>query len=219
VLYVLLSLLVLVIIDINLYFRVRVSVCVCICVYFFKVLDKDHPEVKSFIKRSFEDARRLYNEGKEHFKAGNSKEAIACCENALIINGEDVKLYVMLSKMHRQKGDLNEAFRYLKDAEKLFHKGDPYNAFPNIKLPFEISRQKNLVINEMAMKEAIAGDCEKAIVLLNKAIASERQMNEEDMQIPFIYFMNRGDCYRSLNEPLFAIADYKLALDRSPGEE
>ena len=122
----------------------------------------------------------------------------------------------MLSKMHRQKGDLNEAFRYLKDAEKQFHKGDPYNVHPNMKLPFEIARQQNLVINEMAMKEAMDGDCEKAIVLLNKAIATERRINDDPQSIPYIYFMNRGDCYRALQEPLFAIADYKLALERSP---
>eukprot|EP00603_Paraphysomonas_imperforata_P008587 CAMPEP_0114424570 /NCGR_PEP_ID=MMETSP0103-20121206/6765_1 /TAXON_ID=37642 ORGANISM="Paraphysomonas imperforata, Strain PA2" /NCGR_SAMPLE_ID=MMETSP0103 /ASSEMBLY_ACC=CAM_ASM_000201 /LENGTH=611 /DNA_ID=CAMNT_0001593333 /DNA_START=614 /DNA_END=2449 /DNA_ORIENTATION=- len=180
------------------------------------VIDKDHPEVRAFIRRSFEDARRLYNESLEYFKIGNSAEAIKCCENALIINGEDVKLYLMLSKMHRQKGDLNEAFRYLKDAEKQFHKGDPYNVHPNMKLPFEIARQQNIVINEMAMKEAMDGDCEKAIVLLNKAIAAERRINDDDKEIPFIYFMNRGDCYRALNEPLFAIADYKLAHERSP---
>lgn len=170
------------------------------------------------MNRSFEDARRFYNEGIEHFKAGNSKEAISCCENALIINGEDVKLYLMLSKMHRQKGDLNEAFRYLKDAEKQYLKADPYNAFPNLKVPFEISRQQNLVINEMAMAAAIEGDCEQAIILLDKAIASERKINSDSLQIPFIYFMNRGDCYRSMNEPLYAIADYKLALERSPGK-
>jgi len=121
--------------------------------------------------------------------------------------------------MYRHKGDLNEAFRYLKDAEKQYLKGDTYQAYPIQKLPFEISRQQNLVINEMAMAAAIDGDCEEAIILLNKAIASERQINEDPMQIPFIYFMNRGDCYRSLNEALFAIADYKLALERSPGRQ
>ena len=146
-----------------------------------------------------------------------------------MINGEDVKLYLLLSKLHRKKGDLNESFRYLKDAEKVYHKGDPYNNFPIQKCPFEIKRQQNLVINEMALKEALDGDCEKAIVLLNKAIASERKIvddinktateNEEKQTIPFVYFMNRGDCYRSLNEPLFAIADYKNALENSPGNQ
>lgn len=122
----------------------------------------------------------------------------------------------MLSKMHRQKGDLHEAFQYLKDAEKQFTKSDPYHNFPNHKIPFEITRQQNIVINEMAMQEAIKGDCEKAIVLLNKAISSERNINSNANDIPFVFFMNRGDCYRALNEPLFAIADYKLALERSP---
>ena len=181
------------------------------------VMDKNHPEVQAFIQRAFGEAEKQYEQSLELFKAGDVDRAISLINKALFVNRNDVKLHVMLSRCFRAKGDLDEAYKSLSEAIDICKAVDPYGMYSCVKLPEEVIRQKNLIINEMALKMAMEGDFQKAIMLMNKAIAAERDLHEDDMNISYRYFMNRGDCYRALEEPLFAIADYKMALERCPG--
>eukprot|EP00602_Paraphysomonas_sp_CaronLab_P000094 CAMPEP_0185029960 /NCGR_PEP_ID=MMETSP1103-20130426/16622_1 /TAXON_ID=36769 /ORGANISM="Paraphysomonas bandaiensis, Strain Caron Lab Isolate" /LENGTH=704 /DNA_ID=CAMNT_0027564901 /DNA_START=160 /DNA_END=2271 /DNA_ORIENTATION=- len=181
------------------------------------LIDGEHPESKAFIARAYANAEKMYMQSLDLFNAGQFDEAKTHIQHALEVNQNDVKLHMMLSKCYRAKGDLNNAYSALTAAAEVFKRTDPYGTLPIVKVPFEITRQQNLVINEMAMKLAIEGQYQKAIVLMNKAIASERKLQPNEMDIDYCYFKNRGDCYRAINEPLFAIADYKLALARAPG--
>lgn len=178
----------------------------------------DHVEVKSFISRSFAAAELDYNKALAYQKEGKLANAIRCAQQALSFNGDDIKLLVLLARLYRANGDLALAYQSLLDAENSFRKVDINGRYPIVKVPAEITKQINLVLNEMALQHAMAGAYKEAVVLLNKAIASERRLHRGDaMNIDYKYFMNRGDCYRVMNEPLFAIADYKLALERCPG--
>lgn len=181
------------------------------------VMDKDHPEVKAFIQRAFGEAEHMYEESLKTFQEGDVDTAMSLVKKSMFVNRNDVKLHIMLSKCHRAKADLDSAYKCLTEAIDIFKAVDPYGMYANVKIPHEIIHQKNLIINEMALKLAMEGDFQKAILLMNKAIAAERQIQEDDKDINYRYFMNRGDCYRALDEPLFAIADYKMALERCPG--
>jgi tetratricopeptide (TPR) repeat protein len=181
------------------------------------VMDSTHPEVRAFIARAFGEAEKTYEEGLIAFQGGDLDKAITLVNKALFVNRNDVKLHILLSKCWRAKNDLDTAYKSLTEAVDIFKAVDPYGMYTNVKIPHEINRQKNLIINEMALKFAVEGDFQKAILLMNKAIASERKMHDNDLNINYMFFLNRGDCYRAIDEPLFAIADYKMALERRPG--
>lgn len=184
------------------------------------VMDKEHPEVQAFIIRAFGEAEKTYEEGLISFQGGDYDKAILLVNKALFVNRNDVKLHILLSKCYRAKNDLDTAYKSLTQAVDIFKSVDPYGMYTNVKIPFEINRQKNLIINEMALKYAVEGDFQKAILLMNKAIASERKMHHDnEMDISYMFFLNRGDCYRAIEEPLFAIADYKMAMERRPGNQ
>lgn len=180
-------------------------------------ISRSHPEVQAFITRSFASAEVLYKSSLVHQKAGDYASAIKDIQKALIINGDDVKLHITLSKYHRASGDLDNAYKCLVDAEAQFQKSDPYKSFATLqKVPVEIVHQTNLVLNDMSLKLALEGSYEKAIALINKAIASERRINNNnDMAVDYRFYMNRGDCYRALGQARFALADYHAAHERN----
>lgn len=184
-----------------------------------KVIAKNnsHPEVQAFIKRAFANAEQQYLEAYRLFNEKKSSEAIKILHNILEINQNDVKLYLLLSKSYRQLGDLDSAYQTLTNAIQIYKSIDPYGLYKNIKIPEEITQQQNIILNEMALKKAVDGEYEQAIILLNKAIAGERKLRKSPNEINYKFFLNRGDCYRAIGESLFAVADYQLALERCPG--
>lgn len=181
-------------------------------------IDNSHPEVKAFIQRAFANAEQQYLEAYELFKSKKSYESIKILKSILDINQNDIKLYLLLSKCYRQIGDLETAYKILNDATQIYKNLDPYRQYSIIKVPDEIPLQQNIILNEMALQRALEGEYDRAIILLNKAIASERKIRKSSNDINYRFFLNRGDCYRALGESLYAVTDYQLALERCPGK-
>lgn len=189
------------------------------------VLSPDHPEVKGFVARSFVAAEKYYNTALQLQAQGDYASAIDCIKKILLNNREDVKLLVLLARLYRNVNQLPEAYQTLTDAADLFKKLEMNGVYPMVKVPLEITHQMNLVLNEMAYQEAVVGRYQEAVLLLNKAIASERRLQcaadssgVGGAKMDYKFFMNRGDCYRVLQDHLFAIADYKCALQLKPGD-
>lgn len=83
----------------------------------------------------------------------------------------------------------------------------------------DISLQIHLILNEIAIEHASAGNYQKAILLYNKIIKdASHASNLLDMD--YKYHVNRGDCYRALGLQALpdAILDYKRALEMAPDD-
>ena len=141
-------------------------------------------------------------------------------QHALFITSEDVKLHIMIAKILRLQGRLQEAYVSICNASNVFNKINKSadNRACPVALPAEITRQTNLVLNEIALNFGLEGDYEKAILLYNRIIKEEIALVANDtgtfaVKMDFNYYLNRGDCYRAQDKLREAIEDYSLALE------
>lgn len=185
-------------------------------------LNAEHPEVKAFIARSYIKSELLYKKALDKFTKGLYKEALEDANHALFITNEDVKLYLLQSKIHRKLNDLQSAYDSVLQCKAIFDSKYEEGTYYQQEMPREIMLQIHLILNEMAINFAMEGNYEKAILLFNKIIRTEGLQNEQPLglasyqQTLFKYYMNRGDCYRALHELTQAILDYQEALRLQP---
>lgn len=134
-------------------------------------MDPDHPEVISFCQRSYKKAERLYQNCVLEFTKGDYTAALSSVRHALSITTDDVKLHVMIAKIYRITGDLQNAYSSILKAQEIFERASS-EAY-SVDLPSDIIRQMNLILNEVSIKYASEGEYEKAILLLNRIIKIE----------------------------------------------
>jgi tetratricopeptide (TPR) repeat protein len=175
----------------------------------------DHPEVLAFSERVFSKAERLYTLSLEAFSIGRYSDARKLVEYALSISKEDVKLLILLAKVLRVLGDMKGAYATVQKAMLIYQ--DTVSL--GFDIPEEIVRQTNLIFNEMAVKYATEGECEKSIALLSKIISSEKALSRGLTDIDPKYYLNRGDCYRMMHDMPHALADYFEALSSNPTDQ
>ena len=87
----------------------------------------------------------------------------------------------------------------------------------------EITRQRNLTLNDMAVDRYRRKDYRGAITLFNQVIDSEKNADvsaaaarEGQSFVNVSFFSNRGDCHRELGMLQQALADYHVAYDLAP---
>lgn len=182
------------------------------------MLDSQHPEVVSFFNRSFLKAELLYKESVKLFTQGMYKEALLSVNHAMFITTEDVKLLILQSKIFRMLGELQPAYDSMLRAKAIFVKAFEGTDYP-MELPSDIVLQINLILNDMALDFASKGNYDKAILLLNKIIKTEKSLTRGGLvKINHKYYVNRGDCHRALNSLADAVFDYNLALQIKPDD-
>jgi tetratricopeptide (TPR) repeat protein len=145
-------------------------------------LDPNHPEVLGFIARSYAKSELLYKEALVAFADEKFKESLELVNHALHITGEDVKLYILKSRIFRMLHELQSAYESIMKARSIFedkYEEDSYQ----LNLPPEILIQTNLVLNEMAINYAIEGNYHNAILLYNKILRSEETLNQSLMAV------------------------------------
>ena len=174
----------------------------------------DHPEVLAFMNRSFVKAEKLYKFSTKQFSETKYDDALRTLGFALNITSDDIKLYILQSKIFRMMGNFQDAFTSIQRASFIFKKASEFD----IEIPEEISKQTNLILNEMALKYAIAGEYNKAIALFNKVIASEKTLSRGITSIDYRFYMNRGDCYRAVGKLEHSVNDYLAALESAPND-
>jgi len=152
-----------------------------------------HPEVVEFTSRTYLRTERLYKAGVMLFAMDKLSDAIKCVKSAMLVTKHDVKLYIILCKMYRKKGDLKEAYSTIQQAIQIY-KSLSKGSF---KVPMDMTEQINLIFNEMAIDFAMKGEFMKALALYNRIIADTKKLNlEDDVPVDYRYYVNRGDCYR-----------------------
>lgn len=177
-------------------------------------MDPEHPEIKAYIARSYAKAESLYRLGLLAFSEGDYKKALFNLQHALSVSTDDVKLYIMTSKIHRMMGNLQEAYSFIQQAAAIFNTG----CNSTLALPEDIRIQSNLIFNDLALNYIQGGEYDRAIVLYNKIISDELASDLGGSKEPdYRFYVNRGDCYRALNQYQASIEDYSKGLSLEPG--
>jgi tetratricopeptide (TPR) repeat protein len=84
-----------------------------------------HPEVKEFSDRTYQRADREYRIAVEHFGRKEYSDALVMARSALAtVGSNDVKLHILLSKIHRMKGELQAAYGCIENAKEVFSKNN-----------------------------------------------------------------------------------------------
>ena len=232
-------------------------------------LAPNHPEVVTFDQMMFRKANVLYQSAVRQMKDGHFFEAAEILSQAIYVTPKDTKLLVLRATAFRLVKKFDSAIADLDLASKEYFQAhtnyqDPDNhvgqsnadqeyallfAMKNVPIrirePFQVTRQRVLVYNEMALDLIqCKGQYVDALNFLNKAINLEYQLLHGDtMAIPSHkqqrmtqhsarsavttrenrrlltrLLINRGDCYRALNKVEQALADFHEALGYDPSD-
>jgi tetratricopeptide (TPR) repeat protein len=146
-------------------------------------LDPNHLEVLGFIARSYAKSELLYQEALVAFTMEKYKEALELVNHALHITAEDIKLYILKSRIFRMLKELQSAYESIMKAKSIFEEKYEIEQYA-MQLPPEILIQTNLILNEMAINYALEGNYQNAILLYNKILRSEETLNATLVSLP-----------------------------------
>lgn len=199
-------------------------------------IDPEHPEVTIFHDRVRHEAEKLYHRSVNLLIDKDHKRALEKALHALSLSPMDVKIHVLVAKAHRLMHNLKEAYAAVQKSIKMmqamhaetvaaaaFALGRKQHALAvaaaasqPMTMPYEITQQYHLVLNDMAMDYVAKGDYPRALALFNKIIESNvRPVVAADGTVggthwaggedEHRFLVNRGDCYRVLNRVMDAI--------------
>jgi len=168
----------------------------------------EHPECVKFGVRSFLRAEKIYNMCTSQFRKGEHAEALNLILMAVSLSNEDVKLYIMQARIYRTLEELEKAFQAIQKATELYQSCTDFE----MRIPEEIVKETNMIYNDIALKCAGEGQYDKAILLLNKVIATEQQLARHSQDIDYRFLLNRGDCHRAKKQYAQALLDYNAAM-------
>jgi tetratricopeptide (TPR) repeat protein len=119
-------------------------------------------------------------------------------------------------KKTRTHGVKTEAAAATRGGDVVRVAGDDNNPRPMVEPP-ELAKQRCLIFNDMALAEIEAGKHSAALLLLNRALTTQRhQSNSIPEGLCRSLHVNRGDCYRGLGKLQLALADYHSAIEAHP---
>ena len=159
-------------------------------------MEPHHPEVKLFETQMFAAAEQSYEEALFLAEGGEFTKAITLLDEALLADQNDVRCLVLRSRAKRALGRVEEAMRDVEHASTVFKRamsiqkkggrGDP-SSVPlrkknQVKDPYFIVHQRNLILNDLAMEYVEKEEHSYALALLNQIIESESEFlpQEED---------------------------------------
>jgi len=202
-----------------------------------------HPEVRAFEQMMWEQAEQAYQGASGCLLQGDYEQAIELLTSALELNPGDVKVLVLRASAKRQARAFDGALEDLAEAKEIYcynqaqaqkeeaQKGSAAAAAADVAAAAdddmevyehpEITRQRNLTWNDMAVGFFKQADFEGALTLFNQLIKSEREVASlyEGSAVDARFFVNRGDCYRAMGQAHLeaALEDYRKAHDLLPG--
>jgi tetratricopeptide (TPR) repeat protein len=152
-----------------------------------EIIEPNHPEVILFNERIHIESENLFISSLEAITARSYQEAIKLINHCINLSCEDIKLYITKAKILRLCGDLDEGIVVIQQAADMYINASISEDCTNlesfstdnseynirrqfIKLPEDMKLQKNLLINDMAIRCAAKGDYLRSIALLNTAM-------------------------------------------------
>ncbi|ETV84682.1 hypothetical protein, variant 3 [Aphanomyces astaci] len=209
-------------------------------------LNPNHPEVLDFEKKMWYQSQHLHDLACRHIMNREFAKSLDCLNSCIEFNADDVKILVLRASVHRELGDYDAAMADVERASQACfrkqrqsdhpHTSDPDELDEHVQELFdsqssafgppishigehpEITRQRNLILNDIAVAEIQRGHFDAALNAMNMAIASEvaTASRFDGRAIDYRFYVNRGDCYRALSKNQAALADYNSALEVQP---
>lgn len=212
-------------------------------------IDPTHGEVVEFEDMLWKNAEIAYREASSALMRRDFQRGLRKLNAAIELNPEDVKILILRASAYRSTQQYSHALADLDEAARVFHsqrsavlekaraanaKSDggggsksPSNPAPPQPIEFaehaEITRQRNLTLNDLAVERFKRRDFRGAITLFNQVIESEANSDisgaaarEGQSFVNTSFFSNRGDCHRELGQLQSALADYHVAYDLNP---
>lgn len=151
-------------------------------------IEPNHPEVILLNERIHIESENLFNSSLIALATRSYDEAISMIEHCIVLSPKDIKSYIIKAKILRLCGRLDDGMAVIQHVADMYitasigedtTNSESYNSNKSeiynkrrllIKLPEDIVLQKNLIMNEMAMKSAEKGDYVRSIALLNTAM-------------------------------------------------
>lgn len=183
-----------------------------------EALDPTHVEVVSFTERMLVTTASLYQAATAAMSRGDVKIAIASLTSALRLTPNDCKLTITRAAAYRLHGNLQCALEDIENvAQEYSEAGRQYESSSRRHQyePFELVRQRNLVLNELALSAASRGHHEEALSIMNRVIFAEQTLvaRRECDAVNHRFYVNRGDCYHHLGKIDCATADFRKAYE------
>ncbi|KAJ8600909.1 hypothetical protein CTAYLR_005050 [Chrysophaeum taylorii] len=202
-----------------------------------RTLCPEHDEVVAFTEVTLQTAAKLYRSATAAMSRQVYGEAIETLTSALELTPDDVKLLLTRAAAYRLAGDLDKALADLKTAAvecraatKLrgdsrqpplrSSRDEAWDPGASSYEPFQLVRQRDLVLNELALRAMASGDHSQALSLLNRVVAAERALvaRGECDAIDRRFYVNRGDCYHALGNVDMATCDFRQAFEADPDD-
>ncbi|KAH9155002.1 hypothetical protein AeRB84_002991 [Aphanomyces euteiches] len=206
-------------------------------------LNPSHPEVLDFEKKMWHQAQHLHDVACRHIINRQFEKSLDCLNSCIEFNAEDVKVLVLRASVYRELGKYDEAMADIERASRAYfdkqqpnsedsrneqdelgsHGLDAHSSLLSstshaIDEHPEITHQRNLILNDVAVSEIKNGRFEAALNAMNLAIDAEVTMASRlaGRVIDYRFYVNRGDCYRALSKSQAALVDYNCALELQP---
>lgn len=176
----------------------------------------DHPEVVEHEQRLLRKSQAIFDLACKELVARHYAEAIEQLTKAIEISPEEQRFYLLRASAKRELGEYHAA---LKDAEKALscheHKlaisrqNQPVYAHTQYqrthapdtsKEYWEIATQRNLILNDIALRFLRERAFQLALNAMNQTIRGEMELKDvfRDQIVNPQFFVNRGDAYRGL---------------------
>lgn len=207
-----------------------------------QTFDPNHVEVLSFNETTLKTTAALYRKATTQMCRQSYKDAINTLTSAIKLAPDDCKLTITRGAAHRLAGDLDAALADLKTASVAYREATkPVGNNPSLsrpKLPsrqsqddistpdalmyepFQLVRQRNLVLNDLALHSIERGEYEHALSLLNRVISAEQALvaRGDCDTVDRRFLVNRGDCYHYLGKIDCSTADFRTAFEADPND-
>ena len=154
-------------------------------------LNPKHLEVKFFESVIRASQQSSLDRAEKLLMVGDVKGAIEEI-NAHHTEQLDAKAILLRGRCYRRQGRLNEALREIELAQSRAEKCDTV-------LQSDLERERNLVMNEIALECLNRKECKRAAQLLERVIKSERK-SSTDGKVDGRFLQNLGDAYMECND-------------------
>ena len=162
-------------------------------------IDPNSPEALKLYAQLKGRAGELYSEATDLLLKNEPRQAIECLSHAVDLDDQDPRFLVRRGVIYRQLGQYNEAVADLEKVLVLTKQSDE-----------DAKRQLAITYNQLAIELYAARDVQQALSVYNLAL-------KQDPNAASIW-VNRGDCYREMQEVGLALQDYLKAHELNPDD-
>mmetsp|Transcript_13038 Transcript_13038/g.29987 ORF Transcript_13038/g.29987 Transcript_13038/m.29987 type:complete len:530 (-) Transcript_13038:377-1966(-) len=162
-------------------------------------LEPQNPEALLLYTQLKGRAGELYDEATDFLLRNEPQKAINSLNHAIELDDRDPRFFIRRGVIYRQLGQYNEAIADLEHVTELSNDNK------------DAARQLAITYNQLAIELYAARDLHRALSVYNLALKHDPASSS--------VWVNRGDCYRELQEIGLALQDYLTAHNLNPKDK